>query len=482
MRVLIRADASSVIGIGHLMRSLALTEVLRDGGDEVTLLTAVDPGLLADRWNRESATIRRIDAEIGSRDDAARTSVAARELSVAWLVLDGYAFDSAYRSVLDHDARLLLIDDRGEATLRADLVVNGNIYGAEAMYPGIDGRLLAGPRYAMLRREFRAPRIGDRGEGIILSLGGADPNDRTAPLLKALAERGVHGRVVIGPQHRSPDATRALATALGWEPLGTSQDMAGLLASAAMAIVGSGTTTLECAALGVPMVAVRIADNQTSVAAALDELGLALVTDGDDPEGVASAAAGLAADGGRRAAMARAGPRLIDGYGALRVASAMREAMLIVRRATEDDARLLHAWRNDPTTRAASFASEELPWDGHVAWLQSALTAPGTRLLVGELERTPVGVVRLERDGNAATMSITVAPEARSRGLAAPLIRAGLRAAAELGVDRADAFIRPENVGSRRAFAAAGFTEAPRAQDNAPPDAVRMVAPVAPRR
>jgi RimJ/RimL family protein N-acetyltransferase len=224
------------------------------------------------------------------------------------------------------------------------------------------------------------------------------------------------------------------------------------------------------------MVAVRIADNQIPVARALHELALAVIADGDKPEQVAEAAAALAADGARRTAMAKAGPRLIDGHGALRVASAMREALLTVRSATQDDARLLHAWRNDPMTRAASFASDEVPWGRHLAWLDHALAAPGTGLLVGELERRPVGVVRLERDGNAATLSITVAPEARSRGLAAPLIRAGLGAAADLGVDRVDAFIRPENVASRRAFADAGFKDAPHRGGDAP-DAVRMVAP-----
>ena len=245
MRVAIRCDASSAIGIGHLMRSLALTQALHDGGDEVTLLTTVDPGALGDGWKREGASIRQIVAKIGSADDAARTSMEAREVAPAWLVLDGYAFDSGYRSVLDHDARLLLIDDHGEATLRADLVVNGNLYGAKEMYPGIDGRLLAGPRYATLRREFRALRRGERDMGIILSLGGADPQERTAPLLRALAERGLRGRVVIGPSHRSADATRRVANALGWEPLGPPDDMAELLASAELAIVGSGTTTLE---------------------------------------------------------------------------------------------------------------------------------------------------------------------------------------------------------------------------------------------
>jgi len=479
MRVLIRADASSTIGIGHLMRSLALAQALHDGGDAVTLVTAEDLGPLASLWEQEGTIVRRIDAEIGSTEDARQTIGIARDIRAAWVALDGYAFVTSYRFALDCDARLLLVDDHGAAGLHGDLVVNGNLYGSDAMYPAVDGRLLAGPRYAMLRREFRVPAGAEDGDrtGILLSLGGADPQQLTAPLLEALAARGMRGRVVIGPRFPSPDTLRSLAIDLEWEPVVAPADMAALFRSAEMVIVGSGTTTLECAALGIPMVAIRIAANQVPVAAALEELGLAVVADGDDIEGAAESAAALAADPKRRALMAESGPRLVDGHGAVRVARAMREILLTVRPATRDDARLLFDWRNDSGTRAASFATPPVPWDGHVAWLDRVLVSPDMRLVVAELEGQPVGVVRLERRGETATISITVAPEARSQGLAAPVIGAGMEAASELNVGRVVAWIRPENIASRRAFAAAGFAEAARtAGDQGPADAVLMVA------
>lgn len=476
MKVLIRADGSSAIGIGHLMRSLALAQALRDGADEVTLLTAVDLGPLASQWEQEGVTVDYLEAEIGSTEDARRTSTLARGIGAGWLVLDGYSFDGSYRSALDLDARLMIVDDHGAVGLGADLVVNGNLYGLDAMYPALDGRLLAGPRYAMLRREFRSPaRAAHRG-GILLTLGGADPEQRTAAILDALSARGLKGRVVIGPRQRSPDALSALASALGWEPLEAPDEMSALLQSAGIAIVGSGSTTLECAALGVPMVAVRIADNQIPVAAALEALGLAAIANGDDPAGVTEAAAALADDPARQAAMAAAGPRLVDGRGALRAAGAMREALMKLRPATRGDARVLHRWRNDGETRAASLSSAAVPWGEHVAWLDRSLGSPDTRLLVGELEGAPIGVVRIDRNGESATISVTVAPEARSRGLATPLIRAGVQAAAALGVERVIALIRRENTASISAFQAAGFGDAVVAPgEAAPPKGVLVV-------
>lgn len=482
MRVVVRADASSVVGIGHLMRCLALTQALRDGDDEVVLLTSADPGPLAQGWSREGATIRHVNAEAGSTADAALTAEVVRELAAAWLVLDGYAFGAKYRSELESGAHHVIIDDHGAAGLRADLVVNGNLYGHDGLYPDVRGRLLTGPRYAMLRRDFRStPRRG--GEGTVLSLGGADRDARTAMLVEALTKRGIRGRVVIGPRYRSPQAVRAKAIESGWEVVDAPEEMARLLGSAEMAVVGAGTTALECVALGVPMVAVLMADNQAAVSTALDDLGLAAVADGADPEHVSDLAAALASDPTRRAAMTNIGPRLVDGRGALRVAGAMREVLMTLRPATRKDARLLFAWRNDPGTRAASFSTEKVPWERHVAWLDRVIGSPDTIHRIAMLDGREVGVLRLERRGRAATISINVAPDSRSRGLAAPLIRAGLAAASWVGIRQLDALIRSENIASRRAFGAAGFVDSPpREEYPIPAGAVHMIASVQRRR
>lgn len=477
MRVVVRADASSSIGIGHLMRTLALAQVLRDAGDEVVLLTTPGAGTLVERWKGEGAAVVMLDAPIGSRADARATRAAVRSRGASWLVLDGYDFDEAYRAAVRGLGRLLVVDDHGAAGLNADLVTNGNLYASDALYPATAARLLAGPRYAMLRREFRLHSLAAPPRDLILvSLGGADPRRWTEPLLVALAHRGIRGRVVVGPRQPAAHAVRRRAAELGWEVIDAPASMPSLMRSATLAVVGAGTAALELVAVGTPMVAVRIAENQAPVADALERLGLAVVVAGDAPDAAADAVAALAADEARRASMARLGHGMIDAHGASRVAAAMREEVLRLRAAAMADADLLLAWRNDPVTRAASFNRELTSSTDHLAWLHRALNDEGRSLLIGDVEGRPVGVVRLDRRGERAVISVTVAPSARGIGLATPLIRGGLRHAAALGISRLDAHIRPQNEASRRAFAAAGFVTdggVPAAESG---DAVIMVA------
>lgn len=475
MKVVLRADASSASGIGHLMRSFAIGQALRETGVQVELVTAVEPGSLRQMWDREDIRMRVIDADPGSTLDARQT----RKLAAGadWLVLDGYDFGCGYNAAVRGDGRLLLMDDHGARGVDADLVVNGNLYARRDMYLGSHARLLLGPTFAPLRREIRTITRSRWPRGVVVSLGGADPDSRTAPLLSEMTARGIRGRVVIGPKHPEPEQTRATASVLGWDAVEGSSELPALLAAAKFVVIGAGTTTLECAAIGVPMVAVRIAENQGPVADALAREGLALVAEGDDPGAIADCAGRLATDAKRRAEMSRRGTRLVDGRGALRIASAMSNMQpLSLREVTVSDARLLYDWHNDPQTRAVSFGSARVPWNGHVTWLDRALRSPEVSMRIAELGDIAIGVVRLERADLRVTISVTVAPTSRGQNLAVPLIWAGVDLARGLGVQAVDAFIRPENLASRRAFASAGFVEVVCADSTSGTSRVRMVA------
>ena len=135
-----------------------------------------------------------------------------------------------------------------------------------------------------------------------------------------------------------------------------------------------------------------------------------------------------------------------------------------VRPARLEDAERLLTWRNDPETRRASFSTEAIARPDHLAWLARRLADPGVALLVGEEpDGVPVGQVRLDRAGDAALVSIVVAPEARGRGVGARLLGAAVRdRPLPVPVRALRAEVRPDNPASLRIFAHAGFAEVAR--------------------
>lgn len=122
-----------------------------------------------------------------------------------------------------------------------------------------------------------------------------------------------------------------------------------------------------------------------------------------------------------------------------------------------DRDRLLE-WANDPTTRAASFHAEPIAAASHDAWFAASLDGART-LYIAERAGTPVGTARLDPLGpGRAEVSLTIAPEHRSRGIGTSTLTALIETAVADGVEELVARIRETNAQSRRAFEKAGFT------------------------
>ena len=153
----------------------------------------------------------------------------------------------------------------------------------------------------------------------------------------------------------------------------------------------------------------------------------------------------------------------------------MSAPSLRLRDARPSDVELLFRWANDPLVRSMSFSSAPIPWEGHQFWFAAKLADPACLLFLAEDESdTPVALVRFDVEGERAVISVSVAPEARGRGLGAHAIHLGtVEARARARVGEVLAYIKPENEASIRAFRSAGFGE-PFAVDYAGHEAVCM--------
>jgi RimJ/RimL family protein N-acetyltransferase len=132
---------------------------------------------------------------------------------------------------------------------------------------------------------------------------------------------------------------------------------------------------------------------------------------------------------------------------------------LEIRLATLQDARLLLAWRNDPTTREFAFDQGVIRREEHREWLNRKLTDHRCALFILEDAGEPVAQVRLDKlpDGGA-DVDVAVAPQARGQGLGTQALRRVVPVAADrLEASCVIARVKPGNEASLRTFAAAGF-------------------------
>src|SRR5271169_5127044 len=160
--LLFRADATVTSGTGHVMRCLALAQAWHDGGGRAVFAMADATPAVEERLQSEGFEVTRLVVRVGSVADAEETAKLAHQHNASWAVVDGYGFGAEYQANLkSRGLKVLFIDDNGHAGhYSADLVLNQNVYAEEAPYRsrGLSTKLLLGPRFAMLRREFAAWR------------------------------------------------------------------------------------------------------------------------------------------------------------------------------------------------------------------------------------------------------------------------------------------------------------------------------------
>jgi spore coat polysaccharide biosynthesis predicted glycosyltransferase SpsG len=134
--LLLRADADTRIGTGHVMRCLALAQSWLGGGGEVTLLTASELPELDSRLIAEGVRIEPLPGPAGTDADADWTRATAERLGAMWVVLDGYHFSGEFqRRVRRETLRVAVIDDYSHAAhYAADLVLNQNLHATADLY------------------------------------------------------------------------------------------------------------------------------------------------------------------------------------------------------------------------------------------------------------------------------------------------------------------------------------------------------------
>ena len=327
MQVLIRCDASESIGGGHAMRCLALGQELQRGGNDVSFATRTGADMIGDRATSYGLALHTL-SEADPSADLEATEDLAQQLGADWVLVDGAALVDNLAAPLSHRWQVLALDDRGFAAPPGSHfhVLNTNVWATPADYSGFAPRdLLLGRDFVLLREEFHdtLPIAGQPTIARLLVLAGAsDPTGFALRLLEGLEGKfssNLAIDVVVGPMNRRRTelenlAARAPQICLHFDP----PDMAALMRQADLAISASGGTLWELYALGIPTIAVVIAENQRRNAVWLSEKGFPAVV-ADDAHQAANSALQLADSASLRQNLATREQQLIDSRGVARV-------------------------------------------------------------------------------------------------------------------------------------------------------------------
>ncbi len=274
--IIFRADGNERIGLGHVVRSLALAAMVKDQFEVVFAI--VSPSKSIEKKILE--TCDRIIVLKESLDQIQEISqIASAVPQASMYVLDGYQYDTTYQSYIKKSgAAIICIDDIHAYHFVADAVVNhapgvkADQYSCEP-----ETELCLGLKYALLRKPFleaaRETREIKAIKNAFICLGGSDPHNLTLPCVQSITQtkaqlESIH--IVLGSSNQHIAAIQSYAnhqqdTAIHIHQDLNAHQMCSLMRENDLAIVSASSLLLEVISVKMPVICGYYVDNQKNI-------------------------------------------------------------------------------------------------------------------------------------------------------------------------------------------------------------------------
>jgi UDP-2,4-diacetamido-2,4,6-trideoxy-beta-L-altropyranose hydrolase len=263
--VSIRVDASSNIGLGHIVRTFALAQILKKHYT-IKFYCKEIPKPLEREITEGGFSVFRINNEEDFLNSISLNVI---------VVLDGYNFDSILQKrVKERGAKLVCIDDLNDKEFYADLIINYSPGINETDYAAQKQTQFAlGLEYALLRPVFLSEaiksKITKKIESVVVCFGGADPKQLTVETLRVLREFNQFAKiyVITGAAYQNIDSLLNIVKEDSriehFENLNDTQ-LAGVLVKSHLAIVPASNILLEALCCGcIPLTCYYVPNQQS---------------------------------------------------------------------------------------------------------------------------------------------------------------------------------------------------------------------------
>lgn len=457
MNVVFRVDASNQIGSGHVMRCLTLADLFKKSGSNINFITRNHVGnldSLIESRGYEIYTLPKIEKIKAQKltgylkwlgvlqsEDARQSVQKIRNDIIDLLVVDHYALDIEWESILRSQVKsILVIDDLANRKHDCDWLLDQNLFSNRERYDYLVSNKtikIFGPKYALVNEDFLKYRKNvskiQSIKRIFIFFGGSDLFNLTMMTLKSLKHpkfKKLELVVVIGAGNPYASEIKKFVSNIDNAVLHIQvKNMAELMSSSDISIGSGGSATWERFAIGLPCLVVTFGRDQELVIKELVKNNYTtwLGNVKQVNQSVISNATLKMIDNPKELYEKQIkSQKLVDGMGAKRVFKIINLSKnslnLVPRLAEKADARLYWNWVNEKEVRKNAFNDSFIEWGEHIKWFNQSLASSSTTLLIFEKKRVPIGQVRFNNKGVKYWIDYSISKSFRGLGFAVPMM------------------------------------------------------------
>lgn len=275
MKTLIRADSSSTIGLGHIMRDLVFAKELE--GEVIFACQAL-----------EGAMIERIPYEVKilHSNDADELIALIKALHVTLLVIDHYGIDAIFEQRIKEETgvKILSFDDTYEKH-HCDILLNHNVCAHTSRYEHLvpKGCVLRCGK-PLIREEFHIEKTIQREKiyDVLIAMGGTDAYNLSQKIAQALPK---DKRIAILTTTANANLKELQSFVVDKPYIAlhvNSNEVAKLLHQSKLVVVTPSVMVHEVLFMEVPLIAIKVASNQDDMFAYLHTKGYAVLKEWDE--------------------------------------------------------------------------------------------------------------------------------------------------------------------------------------------------------
>lgn len=258
MNLLIRADSSSTLGLGHIMRDLVFATQHTE--DTVQFACQNLSGNIIDQIP--------YPVHLLNTNDSDELIALIREQNIDLVVFDHYGINETFEKKVKEESGVILLcfDDTYERH-HCDILLNHNISADQNRYSGLvppHCELRCGAKFSLIRDEFKKEKKKKRKKlyDLFISMGGTDPINATMNILSTLSDdQSVCIVTTSGNSHLS-ELKIFVQTKKNITLEVDSKHIAQLLNQSRLAIITPSVMVHEVLFMEIPFIAVQTAVNQ----------------------------------------------------------------------------------------------------------------------------------------------------------------------------------------------------------------------------
>ena len=277
MNILIRANSSSSIGTGHIMRDLVLAKQYKN--ENIIFATQDLVGNINHKIIEAGYKI-----ELLKSNDFEELNDLIKRLNIDMLVIDHYEINYDFEKRLKEEnknLKIFVFDDTYEKHF-CDILINHNISANEKKYKNLvpnNCELRCGSKYTLLRDEFleakkqkNSIKKDKKIKTIFVAMGGADHSNININILKVVNKirkknkKNIKVNIVSTNANKNLEKLKDYCKNKKWINLYiNSKQIAKLMSESDFAIVTPSVTVNEVYYLELPIIAIKTADNQIDI-------------------------------------------------------------------------------------------------------------------------------------------------------------------------------------------------------------------------